>query len=87
MFKIYVEPESPNERALYDFKIYNEMESLIEGACVIYNDPESPHEGACLGYMLNRNRQMRVFQIYEQQHLQQQQQQQQQQRHDKQQHQ
>ena len=43
MFKIYVEPESPNERGV--FKIYVEPE------------PPVANEGAVF-YVLNRNRQM-----------------------------
>ena len=56
------------------FKIHDEPESPIEGACCRYTyaEPESPNEGACcrdmmippnkgagLMYMMNRNRPMR----------------------------
>ena len=41
------------------FKIYAEMESPNEGACLRYMmNPESPNEGACLKYIVKRNRQM-----------------------------
>ena len=43
MFKIYDEPESPNERACLRYMMKT----------------ESPNEGPCLRHMMNRNRQMR----------------------------
>ena len=42
MLKIYDEPESPHDGAV--FKIHDE--------------PESPIDGVCLGYMMKRIRQM-----------------------------
>ena len=61
MFKIYGEPESPNEGACSRlFKIYDEPESPTEGGVFkIYDEPESPNDPSCLRRMMNRNSQMR----------------------------
>ena len=65
MFKIDVEPESPNEGAClrYMLKRNDPMRGGVaspnEGACRKHFEPESPNEGACLRYVLDRNRRMR----------------------------
>ena len=68
MFKIYVEPESPNEGGCLRYILNRnrrspmrglEPESKIGGVFKIYVEPKSPNEGSCLRYMMNRYSQMR----------------------------
>ena len=57
VFKIYDEPESPNEGACLRYMMKRNRQ--ITGQFTIYDEPKSPNEGARLRCLMKRNRQVR----------------------------
>ena len=70
MFKIYLEPESPNERACLRYMLNRNRQMRGGGLRYMLNrnrrspmrgrvlcvEPKSPNEGLCLRFMMSRNR-------------------------------
>ena len=58
MFKIFLEPESPNEGPCLRSMLNRNRRSPMQGR-VLCAEPKSPNDGPCLTYILSRNRQRR----------------------------
>ena len=48
-FQLYVDPESPNERACLGCVLKRNRQ--MRGVCKIYDEPEPPNEGASFRYI------------------------------------